>query len=367
MMKRVGCRPAAGFAGRTPGYARRRSAPWQGCSIRSKLAIVVALVVVLSGNREVQACDLCALHGSSVLEPPRRGFSAQVTEQFTSFNTYKNAGDRDIPVNEWMQSSITNVILGYGFTAPWRIEVTIPFIDREYRRWKDEALDRSSESGLGDVAFTARFTALDRVLTDTSLVRIEMFAGIELPTGDADFLREEEDADPPDSEANVTALSPARPRHGGNSEMTGIHDQDLALGSGSVDLLLGVNTFATYRRMFATAGFQYGVRGRGAHDYRYDNDLSFYAGLGKYLLLHSHLNLGVEARLAGETKGNDEQDGETVTGSNLTALYVGPHVHATYDEHLRAAIGVQIPMLQHVQEMMIVADYRILANLGWQF
>ena len=109
------------------------------------------------------------------------------------------------------------------------------------------------------------------------------------------------------------------------------------------------------------------MRGRGAHDYRYDNDLSFYAGLGGYLLVHSPANLGVEARLSGETKGNDEQDGETVTGSNLTALYLGPHLHAAYDERLRGSFAVQVPVLQHVSELTLVADYRILASLGWQF
>lgn len=324
-----------------------------------------ALALVVAGGRAGQACDICALHNSTVLDPPRRGLSLHVTEQFTSFNTYENAGNRSLPVDEWMQSSITSVVAGYGFTAPWRIELTLPFINREYRRLKDQTIDRDDESGLGDATVTARFTAIDRVLTDNSLLRVELFAGIELPTGDTDRLAEDDGA--PADEAIVRGEMPERPRHGGDAGPTGIHDQDLALGSGSVDVVLGVNTFATYRRLFATAGFQYGVRGRGAHDYRYDNDLSFYLGVGGYVLVHSPFDVGIEAKLTGETKGNDEQDGETLTGSNLTAIYVGPHLHATYDERLRGAVGVQIPVLQHVQELVLVPDYRILATLGWQF
>lgn len=331
---------------------RIRKRPLAAAGLRRAqwLAGVAALFLLTASP--AQACDLCALHTSSVLDPPRRGLSLHVTEQFTSFNTYENAGGDDLPVDEWMQSSITQVVVGYGFRAPWRIELTLPFISREYRRLDDESAARGDESGLGDVTLTTRFTALDRVLSDESLVRVELFAGIELPTGDTDLLAEE-DHDHEHEE--------------GATERTGIHDHDLALGSGSVDALLGLNAFATYRRLFGVAGFQYGVRGRGAHDYRYDNDLTFYCGLGGYVLLHAPVNLAVEARLAGETKGNDEQDGETVTGSNLTALYVGPHVHATYDERLRAAVGVQIPVLQHVQDLALVADYRVLANLGWQF
>jgi hypothetical protein len=346
---------------RSPRSNERRGA----CGTGLVAVFAGALTLIVVGGRAAPACDICALHSSTVLDPPRRGFAVHVTQQFTSFNTYENAGQRSLPVNEWMQSSITSVVAGYGFTTPWRIELTLPFINREYRRLKDQAIDRDDESGLGDVTMTARFTAIDRVLTDDSLLRVELFAGIELPTGDADRLAEAEGE--PADESLVLGDMPERPRHGGDAGPTGIHDQDLALGSGSLDVLLGVNTFATYRRLFGTAGFQYGVRSRGAHDYRYDNDLTFYLGLGGYVLVHSPFDVGIEARLAGETKGNDEQNGETLTGSNLTALYLGPHLHATYDERLRGAVGVQIPVLQHVQELVLVPDYRILASLGWQF
>lgn len=341
---------------------RRRSSRH---AFRAAGVLIGVLAISVGIGKTARACDICALHASTVLDPPRRGFSAHVTEQYTSFNTYENAGDRSLPVDEWMQSSITSVVLGYGFSNPWRIELTLPFIRRDYRRLKDQAIDRDHESGLGDATVATRFTAVDRVLTDDSLVRVELFAGIELPTGDTDRLAEE-DAEPTGS-GLLSVPVRDRPRHGGDSGPTGIHDQDLALGSGSVDVVLGVNTFATYRRLFATAGFQYGVRGRGAHDYRYDNDLSFYFGLGGYALVHSPLDVGIEARLAGETKGNDEQNGETLTGSNLTALYLGPRLHATYDERLRGAVGVEIPVLQHVQELVLVPDYRILATVGWQF
>ena len=329
-------------------------------------ALVVAflwIAAVVAPQRAV-ACDICALHNSTVLDPPRPGLSLHVTEQYTSFNTYKKTGGTSLPVDEWLQSSITNVVVGYGFVKPFRVELTVPFINREFYRLKDQAIDRDDVSGLGDMTVVGRFTAVDKVLSDASLVRLELFAGFELPTGDTDELEEEENED----DAELTVGRPSvRPRHGGSGEPTGIHDQDLALGSGSLDAILGINAFASYRRLFATSGFQYGVRGNGDHDYRYDNDLSFHFGVGGYLLTHSVTTLGVEARLTGETKGNDKQHGETITGSNLTALYVGPHVHATYQERARFAVGAQIPVLQNVSELQLVPDYRILASVGWQF
>jgi hypothetical protein len=256
-------------------------------------------------------------------------------------------------------------VVGYGFVKPFRVELIVPFIERDFYRLKDQAIDRDDVSGLGDMTVVGRFTALDRVLNDASLVRLELFAGVELPTGDTDELEEEDHAE---GDAHLGVGTPTdRPRHGGSSEPTGIHDQDLALGSGSVDAILGINAFASYRRLFATSGFQYAVRGNGDHDYRYDNELAFHFGVGGYLLTHSVTTLGVEARLTGETKGNDKQHGEPVTGSNLTALYVGPHLHATYAERARFAVGTQIPVLQNVSELQLVRDYRILASVGWQF
>ncbi len=339
----------------------------RGWSVAAISTVALSLASVASVTTSALACDICALHTSTVLDPPRPGFAIYVTEQYTSFNTYKKAEDRSLPVDEWLQSSIANVVLGYGFVKPFRVELTLPFINREFYRLKDQAIDRGDVSGLGDVTILGRFTAVDRVLNDASLVRVELFAGLELPTGDTGELEEAEKDDELDDGTLASETPSARPRHGGDDGPTGIHDQDLALGSGSLDAVLGINAFATYRRFFGTTGFQYGVRGNGDHDYRYDNDLSFYFGVGGYLLTHSVMSLGLEARLTGETKGNDKQHGETLTGSNLTALYVGPQIHATYAERARFALGLQLPVLQNVSELQLVPDYRILASVGWQF
>lgn len=329
---------------------------------------MVLLLVLRAGV--AAACDICALHSSTVLDPPRRGFSIHVTEQYTSFNSYRGTDGRDLPLDEWLQSSTTTLVVGYGFRAPFRVEASLPYVNREFYRLKDDAADRDDVSGIGDLAVVGRYTPVDRVLTDRSLVRLELFAGLELPTGSSDELAdngEEEEEGAHEDLSGESGGRPQPPRHGGGDSSTGIHDEDLALGSGSVDLLLGMNAFATYRRMFATGGFQYSVRGHGDHGYRYANDLVFHLGAGGFPLLHAPFDLAVEARLTGETKGNDERRGETVTGSGVTALYLGPNLHVAGGERFRAAVGAQFPVLQNVSDLQLVADYRILASLGWQF
>ncbi len=196
--------------------------------------------------------------------------------------------------------------MGYGFTPRFRAELVLPYIHREFRRAShDGDVERDSESGLGDITVLGRYTALDRVVSDESLVRVELFARAELPTGDSDLRKEEESDD------------------GGHHEdeaPSGIHDHDLALGSGSLDAILGTNAFATWKRLYNTSGFQYSVRGNGNHDDRFANDLHFHTSLGALLILRHDASLGFAARLAGETKGKDTQGGEKEDGSGITAV-----------------------------------------------
>lgn len=334
------------------------------------LALLLALGAALASRAQiVLACDICALHSSNVLDPPRHGWSVHVAEQYTSFNSYKNVDGQSLPVNEWLQSSTTNLVVGYGLGIPVRLEATIPFINREYYRSKDGHADRGDSSGLGDVALVARYTAIDQVMSDQSLIRVEVLAGFELPTGSTDELDDEDGQDAQGHlEAREGAEGPApRPRHGGDGESTGIHDEDLALGSGSLDFLVGANVFTTYHRLFAAMGFQYSVRGNGDHGYDFANELSYHLGVGAYVMTHDPANVAIEARFTGETKGNDTQRHQTVAGTKTTALYFGPHFHATYADRLRGAVGIQVPVLQDVSGLQLVADYRILANLAWNF
>src|SRR5512145_1484763 len=107
---------------------------------------------------------------------------------------------------------------------------------------------------------------------------------------------------------------------------SGVHGHDLALGSGSYDGIVGGSLAWSWRRFLVLASGQYLIRGEGAFDYRYANDLTWTVSPGVYALLsHTH-SMAVQAVFSGETKGKDTQHAERLDDTAITALYLGPGV-----------------------------------------
>jgi hypothetical protein len=148
---------------------------------------------------------------------------------------------------------------------------------------------------------------------------------------------------------------------------SGVHGHDLALGSGSTDILVGARGFASWRRFFATAGLQYLIRTEGSFDYQYANDLLWFAGPGYFALLHDDYTLGVQAMVSGESKGNDTVDGERLDDTAMTSVYMGPALRATWKDRLSADIVLDLPLLQNNSSLQLVPNYRIRGGLTWRF
>ena len=87
--------------------------------------------------------------------------------------------------------------------------------------------------------------------------------GVEFPTGDSGRLRQEHD------EVEVPGAPPS-----------GVHGNDLALGSGSFDAIVGGAANARWRRLFFSADVQYFIRTRGDFGYRFGNEVSVSGGPG---------------------------------------------------------------------------------------
>ena len=63
-----------------------------------------------------------------------------------------------------------------------------------------------------------------------------------------------------------------------------IHGHDLTLGTGSYDGIFGAQASLRYKNFFAEANGQFTLRGDGAHDYHFANDVTWNAGPGYYLV-----------------------------------------------------------------------------------
>lgn len=341
----------------------------------ARAATGLALATLVAGvPAPARGCDLCAIYATSEAREDRTGPRVGIAQQFTYFRTWQQSGEPIPNPGERLASSITQVLVGYNVHPRIGVQLNLPIISRHYTRIEGGRLVDGDASGIGDLSLLAVgkplvWSDLDRI------AHLVTFAGLKLPSGGTSFLREEIAPPPcvpfPDPTACSRRPRLAWPQHG-NGAPSGIHGHDLSLGSGSVDGVLGAQVFTTWDRYFGTASVQYMIRGTGAFDYRYANDLMFSAGPGLYLFA-GHLlggqpwSLRAQAMLTGESKGTDTIDGQRVGDTGYTALYLGPALGFAWGLHLGAELALDAPVLQNNSGLQIVPDYRLRGAFTWRF
>lgn len=313
------------------------------------LRVVSCLLGVLYAGRVI-ACDLCSVYSATEARESRPGWSAGMFEQFTHFGTMQEDG-KEVPnvVGQHLDSAITHFIVGYQFNERVSVQMNVPLIYRSFKRPEGFAIDRGTESGLGDMSVVGNVRLYERLTEDTTVL-VGMLAGLKFPTGSSDRIKEE---------LNEIVV-PGAPE-------SGIHGHDLALGSGSYDGIVGASALARWKRLFAFANVQYAIRSAGDFDYRYANDLAWSGGPGMYLWLEHEATVTLQLNVSGETKGRDTFEGANAEDTGITSVYLGPEIALTWKRNLSAELGVDIPVLQDNTALQTVADYRIRAAATWRF
>lgn len=305
--------------------------------------------LLLAGS--ASACDLCAVYSAQLAHAQgASGWYAGISEQYSRYDELRSGGDRiDEDGGQYLKSSITQLFLGYGLSDRWSLQLNVPLIDRSYLRLEhDGAADRGSESGLGDVSVLAQFLAVQR-MSDDSTFNWRLLAGLKLATGDSDRLAEELDED----------------HHGAlkhdDGIPSGVHGHDLALGSGSTDVLLGSTLSGRQGLWLYGAELQYAWRTEGDYDYQVGNDLQWALAAGRYLALDDDHSWSLQLRLTGEHKRFDELSGERMGDTRQRTLALGPQLAATWGARQALEIGFELPLDQDVSEVQITQGWRMRA------
>ncbi len=271
-------------------------------------------------------------------------------EQYTRFGTLQEDG-REVPneIGQYMNSSITQLLVGYQFGDRLAVQLNLPLIHRSYRRPGDGGIEEGTVAGLGDAAVTARYRLVGR-FNDNSTLLWHVQGGVKTPTGNSDRLLEE--------------LNETEPAGG---QPSAIHGHDLTLGSGSWDGILGTMVYAHRGRYFGEAVLQYALRSTGRIDYRFANDLLWRLTPGAYLAEDTRRSLSVAMAISGEAKGKDTFRREEAADTGMTSLFIGPEVSVTWQHSLDASFGADFPVVLHNTSFQAVPDYRIRAAVVWRF
>jgi hypothetical protein len=336
-------------------------------------ALACALVIACSAYA-ARACDVCAIYTATEMRESRTGVWLGLAEQFSRYTTLKDDG-KEIPnPGERLNSSITQLLLGYDVSSRFGLQLTLPIIVRDFRRIEDGRLRDGDESGIGDMSLLGVVRPYSLV-TEHNVLRFVLLGGLKFPTGDSDRLREELDED--HATEGVAAghaghdheSAPSAEDGGGAlaGHASGVHGHDLALGSGSYDGIIGGAAFASWQRFYLETTLQYAMRTRGTIDYRYANDLTWSAALGAFPVLTHAYTVAVAGVATGEHKGKDTLGSETENDTGITAVYMGPGVVVTWGTSLAADLETDFPILQDNTSIQLVPDYRVRAGVSWRF
>ena len=325
-----------------------------------------------------RGCDLCGCYTPQLKAMPAmetggatlwwNGFYGAVGEQFTHFGTVLIEGrNGPNPAGQYENSSITQVVAGYTINDRFALQLNIPLIDREFRRPEGFAIDRGTESGLGDISLLLKTVAFrysspagrefdvsgknpvaighDPDFTISAI----LLTGLKFPTGDSSRIKEEF------NEIDIPGAPPS-----------GIHGHDLALGTGSYDGIFAEQTSLRYKAFFAEANVQFTLRGDGLHQYHFANDLAWDSGPGYYLVRNRRTIFGLQFVVSGEHKDVDRFRGASAVDTGMTSVFIGPRIIASRGRW-SAEIEAALPVLIENTALQIVPDYRLRGGLSFHF
>jgi len=339
------------------------------------LILLCPSLLLLQSTPRASACDLCGCYMpgpetiSTDLNSGMHVF-ASVAESFSRFGSVRDNGVKvENPTGQYENSFNTQFAVGVNF---WQdkmsLQLTLPYLYREFKRPEGFNIDHGHESGIGDMSLLANFRlfhwgdaepaapmgggkkAVSIVAPEPAWVgAFHVFAGIKAPTGDSSRIKEE---------FNENEIEGAPP--------SGIHGHDLALGTGSWDGVFGAQFFTRYHSLFFEADGTFTWRGQGLHSYRYANDITWNAGPGVYLWREGNRSVSLEAAMSGEYKGKDTFQGESAEDTGITAMYMGPRLLASFGS-LSVDTGFDLPLFIHNTSFQATVDYRIHLAVSYRF
>ncbi len=313
---------------------------------------ISSLSAVLIGAVATPAmgCDLCAIYAATQAQGGSgAGFYGGIAEQFTYFGTLQDGGNK-VPntIEQHIDSSVLQGFAGYNFNDRVGLQFNLPVIYRSWKRPLGAVIESGTEFGIGDVSLTGNFLAYQK-LTENFTFNWSLLGGLKFPTGNSSHLSESD----VESENGLPA--------------SGIGGHDLALGSGSVDGVVGTGLSVRWKRLFLNGGVQYAARTEGDFGHQYANDLTWAGGPGVYVALNHDYTLSLQAIVAGETKGKDTFNGVPDGDSAETIVYLGPQINFTWRSKLSAQVGADLPVSIDNSGLQVVPDYRVHCAFTWRF
>jgi hypothetical protein len=237
--------------------------------------------------------------------------------------------------------SVTQVSAGYNLSKSVAAQVNVPFIIRNYDTFERFRRVNETEAGFGDMSLNATYAPYSHSDVD-SRVFIAAIGGVKLPTGDTGSLTRVASDDPSTADQRIQG-------------------RGLTLGTGSVDIPLGLVSYARLGRLVGFTSTQYTMRGEGAAEYRFANDFVWNAAPGYLFVLGEEESLSFSVVMSGEHKGEDRLDGDPLPKTSANNLYLGPELFYSNSNALSLQLAMDLPVALDVGGAAVQPETR------WRF
>lgn len=331
--------------------------------LRILLTLIALMGFLASGGLSAAwACDPCALFSASRLQAPlENSLTLSLSDQFTQFKRGSDLSEGTIRDGELVKAySTTQLGVSYGVTNSFSLQLALPFIYRELDRIQNYRTSERQDSGLGDLNALASYTYLNKRFGDFDVLS-SVYGGLKFPTGETGALGEVSD--------EVTQASPQKgalkPKHHVLSGVSG--GRALAFGSGSYDVVSGINFLVRKERFFVLTSAQYTFRNGGAFEYEFADDTVFSVVPSYYLSLAHDMTISGGLAFSGELKDKDRLKGALVRGSSISNFYLGPDFLFTFGNGFGGEVAVDFRVSDEDAGATVVPENRIRANVFYRF
>lgn len=338
-----------------------------------RLPCLAAALLFLRLPLPILACDLCAVYSAdNARDQTRAGFVFSLSESYIPYGTVQLDGTELTGANlDFRDTSITHLVPGFNFTRRFGLNLNIPLIDHRFQRtevrYSTNALpfvrtERAEEFGVGDLSLIGRFTVVEKAKMNYGFA-LNLLAGIKFPTGDSDRIADEVEQ----TRIFDSFLPPGTPHDPLGHSISGVHQHDLARGSGSFDGIFGLAFRSRWQRLFLNGQFQYYLRTEGESTFQYGDEIMISGGPGAYLVAKEKCSLNLQANFSYDTMARDRLLERISERTGLTAWYLGPQVGLTIGQRFSGVAGIDLPLRVSNRGLQNVPDYRFHATLAWRF
>ena len=111
---------------------------------------------------------------------------------------------------------------------------------------------------------------------------------------------------------------------------------------------------------------QFTLRGDGAHQYHFANELTWNACPGYYLLRRRDTIVGAQFVVSGEYKDVDRFRGAKALDTGITSVFAGARLVVSRG-HWSAEVAGELPVSIDNTALQVVPDYRLRGSVGFRF